>query len=195
MRKVIVTENVTLDGVMQAPGRPDEDTRDGFAHGGWALPFDDAVKAEEMGRGMAGPGALLLGRRTYDDFYQVWPQRRDNLFTGFLNRVPKYVASRSSTEALHWQNSTLVPGDATRGVAELKRQPGPDLTVLGSGELVAALTGAALVDVFVLLIHPQVLGSGRRLSPDGTLPARLDLASNVATSTGVIIVTYHVRSS
>lgn len=195
MRKVIVTENVTLDGVMQAPGRPDEDTRDGFTDGGWALPFDDRIKAETMGRGMAEAGALLLGRRTYEDFYRVWPQRRDNPFTEFLNGAQKYVASRSLTGSLSWQNSTLVPGDATHAVAELKQQPGPDLAVLGSGELVAALTSAALVDVFVLLIHPLVLGSGRRLFRGGTLPARLDLASTVATPTGVIIATYDVRHS
>lgn len=195
MRKVIVTESVTLDGVMQAPGRPEEDTRDGFSHGGWALPYDDKVKAEAMGRGMAGAGALLLGHRTYADFYRVWPQRRDNPFTGFLNSVPKYVASRSFAGPMPWQNSTLLPGDAVRAVAGLKRQPGPDLTVLGSGELVAALTSAALVDVFVLLIHPLVLGTGRRLFPSGTPPAQLELASTVATSTGVIIATYHARSS
>ena len=195
MRKVIVTENVTLDGVMQAPGRPDEDTRDGFAYGGWALRYDDSVKAEAMGRGMAGAGALLLGRRTYADFYQVWPRRRDNPFTGFLNDVPKYVASRTLTEPLPWQNSTLLPGDAASAVTGLKQQHGPDLAVLGSGELVAALTRAVLVDVFVLLIHPLVLGGGRRLFPGGTPPARLELASSVTTSTGVMIATYHVRDS
>lgn len=195
MRKVIVTENVTLDGVMQAPGRPDEDARDGFTHGGWALPFDDKVKAEEMGRGLAGAGALLLGRRTYEDFYQVWPQRRDNPFTEFLNGVQKYVASRSFSGTLPWENSTLMPGDAAHAVAELKQQPGPDLAVLGSGDLVAALNNAALVDVFVLLIHPLVLGSGRRLFPGGTLPTQLDLASTVVTATGVIIATYDVRRS
>jgi len=195
MRTVTVIENVTLDGVMQAPGRPDEDTRDGFAHGGWALPYDDSVKGEAMGRGMAGAGALLLGRRTYADFYQVWPRRRDNPFTGFLNGVPKYVASRTLTEPLPWQNSTLLPGDAVSAVTALKQQRGPDLAVLGSGELVAALTRAVLVDVFVLLIHPLVLGRGRRLFPGGTPPARLELAGSVTTSTGVMIATYHVRRS
>jgi len=126
----------------------------------------------------------------------VWPRRRDNPFTGFLNGVPKYVASQTLTEPLPWQNSTLLPGDAVSAVAGLKQQRGPDLAVLGSGELVAALTGAALVDVFVLLIHPLVLGTGRRLFPGGTPPAHLELASCVTTRAGVIIASYkHGNSS
>lgn len=193
MRKVTVIENVTLDGVMQAPGRSDEDTRDGFAHGGWALPYDDKVKAEAMGRGMAGAGALLLGRRTYQDFHQVWPHRTDNPFTGFLNGTQKYVASRTLSEPLPWGNSTLLAGDAVRAVAGLKQQPGPDLAVLGSGELVAALTRASLVDVFVLLVHPLLLGTGRHLFPGGTRPAYLRLAAAVTTSTGVVIATYEAQ--
>jgi dihydrofolate reductase len=189
MGKVVVTENVTLDGVMQAPGRPDEDTRGGFTEGGWGLRYDDAARREVMGRGMASAEALLLGRRTYEDFHAVWPRRADNPFTGFLNGVRKYVVSRTLTEPLPWQNSTLLPGEAADTVASLKKEPGPDLAVLGSGQLVATLLRAGLVDELVLLIHPLVLGSGLRLFP-ADLSARLQLDECTETSTGVIIATY-----
>jgi len=190
MRRVVVTTSVTLDGVMQAPGRADEDVRGGFEHGGWALPYDDEVKAKAMGSGMAQTGAMLFGRRTYDDFYGVWPHRTGNPFTGFLNSVQKYVASRTLTEPLRWQNSTLLKGDAADSVAALKQQPGPDIAVIGSGELARSLALRGLVDEYVLLIHPLVLGSGRRLFNEGTPPARLRLISSVSTGTGVIIATY-----
>lgn len=192
MRKLTVTANVTLDGVMQAPGRPDEDTRGGFTHGGWALPDSDRARAEAMGRGMAPAGAMLFGRRTYEDFYRVWPGRTGNPFTGFLNGVTKYVASRTLTGPLPWPNSTVLRGDAAETVATLKQQPGPDLAVIGSGELVASLARHGLVDEYVLLIHPLVLGTGRRLFPRGTPPARLRLAGSEATGSGVVIATYHV---
>jgi dihydrofolate reductase len=117
---------------------------------------------------MAQTGAMLLGRRTYEDFYRVWPHRTDNPFTEFLNGVQKYVASRTLTEPLAWQNSTLLPGDAADAVTTLKHQPGPDLVVIGSSDLVASLARAALVDEYLLLIHPLILGIGRRLFPDGT---------------------------
>lgn len=193
MCNITVIENVTLDGVMQAPGRSDEDTRGGFSHGGWALPYDDKIKAEAMGRGMAGAGGLLLGRRTYEDFHQVWPHRTGNPFTGFLNNAKKYVASRTLSEPLPWENSTLLADDAVCAVARLKQQPGPDLAVLGSGELVSALTRANLVDVFVLLMHPLVLGTGRHLFPDGIRPAYLKLGTAVTTTTGVVIATYDAQ--
>jgi dihydrofolate reductase len=195
MRRVVVTTNVTLDGVMQAPGRADEDVRGGFEHGGWALPYDDEVKAKAMGRGMSQTGAMLFGRRTYEDFYSVWPHRTDNPFTGFLNSIQKYVASRTLTEPLPWQNSTLLKGDAADSVAALKQQPGPDLAVIGSGELARSLARRGLVDEYVLLIHPLVFGSGRRLFNEGTPPARLRLISSVSTGTGVIIATYRPELS
>ena len=196
MRRVVVTTNVTLDGVMQAPGRADEDVRGGFSYGGWALAYDDPIKAEAMGRGMAQTGAMLLGRRTYEDFYRVWPQRTDNNpFTGFLNGVQKYVASRTLTEPLPWQNSTLLKGEAADAVAALKQQPGPDLAVIGSGELTRSLARRGLVDEYVLLIHPLVFGSGRRLFNEATPTPRLRLVSSVATSTGVIIATYQPELS
>jgi dihydrofolate reductase len=190
MRKVVVTTNVTLDGVMQAPGRPDEDVRGGFTHGGWALPYDDEIKAAAMGRGMAQAGVMLFGRRTYEDFFSVWPHRTGNPFTEFMNSAQKYVASRTLTGPLPWENSTLLDGDAADAVAKIKDEPGPDLAVIGSGVLAQSLAHRGLVDEYVLLIHPLVLGSGRRLFPDGAPPAHMRLAGSVPTNAGVIIATY-----
>jgi dihydrofolate reductase len=191
MSKVVVTNSLTLDGVMQAPGRPDEDRRGGFEHGGWAGPYQDPVMAEEMGKGMAKAGPLLIGRRTYEDFYSVWPNRKDpNPFTEVLNNAQKYVASTTLEEPLPWINSTLLKGDAAETVARLKEQPGKDIALLGSGELVRSLMRANLVDEFVLLIHPLILGSGRRLFPDDGPFAPLQLVDSVTTTKGVVIATY-----
>ncbi len=187
MSKVVVFTNLTLDGVMQAPGRPDEDRRGGFEHGGWATPYATMEAAEES---MANTGALLLGRRTYEDFYTVWPNRTDNPFTAVLNNTQKYVASTTLSEPLSWSNSTLLKGDAAEAVASLKEEPGKDLVVLGSGELVQSLMRRNLVDAYVLLIHPLVLGSGRRLFPDGGAVAALRLVDTKTTTTGVVIATY-----
>ena len=189
MRRVTVTEHLTLDGVMQAPGRPDEDTRGGFEHGGWAIPGNDEVMATVMGEGMARGGSLLLGRRTYEDFYGFWPHQKDNPFTDVLNDIEKFVASRTLTEPLSWNNSTLLEGDAADAVKELKEQPGEDIGVLGSGELVQSLIRHQLVDEYLLMIHPLVLGSGRRLFPDG-VHSSLRLVDSVTTTTGVVIATY-----
>src|SRR5437667_2328674 len=187
MSKVVVFTNLTLDGVMQAPGRPDEDRRGGFEHGGWATPYATMEAAEES---MANTGALLLGRRTYEDFYAVWPNRTDNPFTAVLNNTQKYVASTTLSEPLSWTNSTLLKGDAAEAVARLKEEPGKDLVVLGSGELAQSLMRANLIDEYVLLIHPLVLGSGRRLFPDGSAFATLRLVGAKTTNTGVVIATY-----
>jgi dihydrofolate reductase len=189
MSRLVVVNNLTLDGVMQAPARPDEDRRGGFEHGGWALPYGDAVMAERMGRNMAQGGALLLGRRTYEDFYRVWPSRTGNPYTEVLNNTRKYVASATLAEPLPWRNSTLLAGDAAGAVAALKQQPGQDLVILGSGGLVRSLMPRGLIDEYVLLIHPLVLGSGQRLFPEGA-SAALRLADSVTTTTGVIIATY-----
>jgi dihydrofolate reductase len=188
--KVTIVEFVTLDGVMQAPGRPDEDTRDGFVHGGWGGPYNDHVMAAEMGKRMArSTGALLFGRRTYEDFYKVWPNRKDgNPFTDVLNRTKKYVASRTLTEPLPWVNSALLPGDAVDAVAELKRRGDEDLGILGSGELVKSLMRRNLIDEYLLLIHPLVLGTGRRLFGDAEVS--LELVECVPTTKGVLIATY-----
>ena len=192
MGKVVVVNNITLDGVMQAPARPDEDTRGGFTHGGWAIPYTDAVMGQMMGERMAQPGSLLLGRRTYMDFYAVWPNRTDNPFTPVLNATQKYVASTTLAEPLPWSNSTLLKGDVAEAVARLKEQPAQNLGILGSGTLIQTLIRHNLIDEFVLLIHPLVLGTGRRLFPDGVAPATLRLVNAVPTTTGVIIATYQL---
>ena len=193
MRKVVVFTSLTLDGVMQAPGRPDEDTRGGFEHGGWALPYNDEVMGKVLAENMAGAGPLVLGRRTYEDFYGFWPKQTGNPFTEVLDSTRKYVASTTLAEPLPWSNSTLLEGDAADAVAGLKQQPGEDLTVLGSGELVQSLRRRDLVDEYVLLIHPLVLGTGRRLFPDGGGLATLRLTGSTATTTGVLIATYLAR--
>jgi dihydrofolate reductase len=192
MGKLVVVNHMTLDGVMQAPARADEDIRGGFAHGGWATANNDEVMAATLGRRMAeggsGSGGLLLGRRTYEDFYAVWPSRTGDPVSDLLNRTPKYVVSRTLTEPLPWSNSFLIAGDPTEAVAELK-QALAGLTILGSGELIATLMAADLIDEYLLLIHPLVFGTGRRLFPEG-VHASLRLSDSVITTTGVIIATY-----
>jgi dihydrofolate reductase len=190
MARVVVTEHLTLDGVMQAPGRADEDDRGGFEHGGWGLPYGDQVMGEVLGAGMARDGAILLGRRTYEDFAGFWPRQKDNPFTPLLNRRRKYVASTTLTEPLPWSNSTLLDGDAADAVAELKRRLDGDLSVLGSGELVQSLMRRDLIDEYLLMIHPLVLGSGRRLFTDSGAFAALRLVDSRTTTTGVVIATY-----
>jgi dihydrofolate reductase len=190
MRNVSVFNNVTLDGVMQAPAGKNEDTRGGFERGGWALPYDDAVKGQVAGEGMAKGGDLLFGRRTWQHMFKAWHGRTDNPFTEVLDRSRKYVASRSLKEPLEWENSTLLNGDAADAVAQLKQTPGNDLTILGSGELIRALMRRDLIDQFILLIHPLVLGSGRRLFADDGTAATFRLARSVPTTTGVVIATY-----
>jgi dihydrofolate reductase len=190
MRRVVVVESVSLDGVMQAPGRADEDRRGGFDRGGWAQPYNDEVMGNFMGARMAEGGDLLLGRRTYEDFAGFWPQQTDNPFTPVLNSRQKLVASRTLRQPLPWVNSTLLEGDAAESVAELKRQSGKNLAVLGSGDLVQSLMRNNLVDEYLLLIHPLVLGSGRRLFTDGSAFAALRLVDSTITTTGVVIATY-----
>lgn len=190
MSKIVVFNSVTLDGVMQAPGDQDEDRRDGFERGGWAVSYYDELIGKVAAEGMAQAGPLLLGRRTYEKFYSYWPHQTDgNPFTDVLNNSQKYVVSRTLTEPLPWQNSTLLT-DATAGVRELRNRPGKDVTVLGSGELLQTLMRHKLVDRYVLLIHPIVVGSGHRLfTGEGTF-ATLRLVDSVTTTTGVIIATY-----
>ena len=190
MRNLMVLNNLTLDGVMQAPGRPDEDIRGGFPHGGWAGPYNDAVKAQTMGEGMSQGADLLFGRRTYEDFFKAWHGRTDNPFTAVLDNSRKYVASRTLAEPLPWQNSTLLAGDAADAVARLKQEPGLDLLVMGSGVLVESLMRRGLVDRYMLLIHPLVLGTGRCLFTHDGVTTKLRLVKSVPTTTGVIIATY-----
>ena len=190
MSRLVVNENLTLDGVMHSPAGPDEDRRDGFEHGGWAPPYFDQVMGDVAAEGMAKGGAMLFGRRTFEQFASFWStQPDDNPFAAVLNDRQKYVASRTLEEPLSWRNSTLLQGDAMEAVAELKEQP-DDLVVLGSGELVGSLMRAGLVDEYVLLIHPLVLGSGRRLFPDGGASTALRLVDTKTTTTGVVIATY-----
>jgi len=176
---------------MQAPGRPDEDLRGGFAHGGWARPYGDSVMGSAMAERMARGGALLLGRRTYEDFAAFWPnQTDDNPYTKVLDDSQKYVASTTLAEPLPWRNSALLKGDAAEAVARLKALPGQDLVVLGSGELVRSLMQRNLVDEYVLLIYPLVLGQGRRLFTDVGASVALRLVDTKTTTTGVVIATY-----
>jgi dihydrofolate reductase len=191
MSRLVVNENLTLDGVMQSPAAPDEDRRGGFEDGGWAPPYLDQVMGDWAAEGMAKGGAMLFGRRTFEQFASFWStQPDDNPFAAVLNNRQKYVASTTLEEPLSWSNSTLLRGDAMEAVAELKEQPDNDLVVLGSGELVQSLMRANLVDEYVLLIHPLVLGTGRRLFSDGGSSADLRLVDTKTTTTGVVIATY-----
>lgn len=186
---ISVVNHVSLDGVMQAPARPDEDPRDGFAHGGWAIPGNDEVMGREMGRRMAsGGGAMLLGRRTYEDFAQVWPAQPDSPYAQKLEATPKYVVSSTLSEPLPWANSHVLRGPLGPAVRAAHEREG-DLGVLGSGELIAGLMAEDLVDEWLVLIHPVVLGSGRRLFGGG-VPARLTLADTLVTGSGVIMASY-----
>ena len=189
MSRVVVINHLTLDGVMQAPGRPDEDTRDGFTHGGWSVPNVDEVMNAALGARMAASGGLLLGRRSYEDMLSYW-NTQESPFKDALNNAPKHVASRTLREPLRWPNSTLLEGDVADAVAELKERPGKDLGIMGSGELIQSLIPRGLIDEYLLMIHPLVLGSGRRLFPDGSPAAALRLADSVTTTTGVVIATY-----
>lgn len=189
MAAVTVFQSITLDGVMQAPGRADEDTRGGFRHGGWADGYQDDVSMAYAAESMARPGALLFGRRSYDDMLSFWTSIGPNPFVDVLVDSTKYVASHSNDTVLAYPNSRLLAGDAATEVAALKDRIEDDLTVMGSGELVRALHGAGLIDTYVLQIHPVVLGSGTRLFGDGD---RVDmrLTRSMATTTGVIIAEY-----
>jgi dihydrofolate reductase len=190
MAKITVINHLTLDGVMQAPGRPDEDTRGGFEHGGWAGANNDEVMGRVLGEHMTG-GPLLLGRRTYEDFYGFWPTQTDSPFREALDNVEKHVASTTLSEPLPWINSTLLEGDLPNAVARLKELSDRDIAVLGSGELIRSLLPHDLLDEYLLLIHPLVLGTGRRLFPDdGYALGALRLLDSVTTTTGVMIGTY-----
>jgi dihydrofolate reductase len=195
MGRIVTFTHVTLDGVMQAPGRPDEDTRGEFGFGGWEVRYADEVMAGVAAQGMATGSALLLGRRTYEDFHGFWPnQPQPNPFTDVLNRSQKYVASRTLSEPLPWENSTLLKGDAGESVADLKASSERDLVVLGSGDLIETLMRHDLIDEYTVLIHPLVLGTGRRLFDDDAPAATLRLVDSKITTTGVIVAIYRPDS-
>jgi dihydrofolate reductase len=191
MRKLLVLNHLTLDGVMQAPARPDEDRRGRFEHGGWAPPHIDPAMMETIAKDMGGE--LLLGRLTYEDLFSVWAGRTDNPFSPMLDNNQKYVASRSQ-RVLPWQNSTLLSGDAADSVARLKEQPGKDLLVMGSGDLLQTLMRHGLVDEYLLMIHPVVLGQGRRLFSDEGRRSKLTLVNAITTPKGVLISTYRTAA-
>jgi len=191
MRKLIVSTFLTLDGVMQGPGGPGEDDSGGFAHGGWSVNYWDDQMGEVMGAAMSEPFDLLLGRKTYDIFASYWPDAPEDQGGKPLNDATKYVASRSRP-TLSWDTSVLIEGDAAEGVAALKQTDGPELQVHGSADLIQTLLRNNLVDEFRLWVFPVVLGSGKRLFADGTIPSGLRLVDNVVSSTGVVIGTYEL---
>jgi dihydrofolate reductase len=188
MGKVIVMNHVTVDGVMQGPGRPDEDTRDGFRRGGWAIPGGDEAMLTRMGERMGGDRAFLFGRRTYDQLLASW-NAQGGPFKDSLNNTRKYVASSNPAAKLGWPNSTLLHGDVPGAVAGLKENTGPNLVIMGSGVLIGSLMAADLIDEYLLMIHPLVLGTGRRLFGGGAY-ASLRLVDSMTTRTGVLIATY-----
>ena len=187
MRKIIVLEHITLDGVIQAAGGPDEDRSDGFPYGGWMSPYADEIIGTALRRQMNMPFDLLVGRKTFDIWASFWPQHADE-WPG-VNTATKYVASNTMTSH-EWQPSVFLNGDVAEKVAKIKRQPGPDLHVWGSGNLLQTLIKHDLVDTFWLMIFPITLGVGKRLFVDGTIPAAFKLTESMVGSTGVIVVNY-----
>jgi dihydrofolate reductase len=188
MRKLIVTTFLTLDGVMQAPGGPGEDDG-GFAFGGWSVNYWDDVMGQTMDAFMGEPFDLVLGRKTYDIFAAYWPNAPEEAGGKPLNDATKYVASRSRP-TLEWSKSVLIEGDVAQGIAMLKREDGPELQVHGSGNLIQTLMRHGLVDQYRLWVFPLLVGSGKRLFADGTVPRALKLVDSTVSTTGVVIGTY-----
>jgi dihydrofolate reductase len=192
MRKVIADEWMTLDGVIQAPGQADEDTTGGFQHGGWHVGYFDDIAQRRVVESVVKAGGFLLGRRTYEIFAAHWPNasEEEQVLAEPLNTKPKYVASRTLTEPLAWQNSRVLQGDVAEAVATLKQEDGEDLHVIGSSELVQTLVERDLVDEFRVMIDPVVVGGGKRLFRDDGGLRPLRLVDSQVTTTGVIIATY-----
>ncbi|WP_436774437.1 dihydrofolate reductase family protein [Yinghuangia sp. YIM S09857] len=190
MRKLVVTAFMSLDGVVQGPGGPDEDREGGFDQGGWAAPFFDEATIARMAEFVQRLDALLLGRKTYDIFASSWPLAEDDDPIGSrLNAVPKYVASRTASE-LTWRNSALLEGDVADAVRKLKEEDGGEIQVHGSGDLVQTLLAHDLVDEFQVLTFPVLVGSGKRLFGGGTVPGTLGLTGSTVSDTGIVISTY-----
>ena len=187
MRKIVVLEHISLDGVIQAPGGPDEDPSGGFAYGGWIAPYSDPVLGTALRRQMNLPFDLLLGRKTFDIWAPYWPHHGD-AWPG-VNAATKYVASNTRTSGA-WQPSVFLSGDIAAKVAQIKQQPGLDLHVWGSGNLLQTLIKHDLVDAFWLMIYPVTLGPGKRLFADGALPMAFKVTECIVTSSGVIVVNY-----
>jgi dihydrofolate reductase len=188
--QLVVINHITLDGVMQAPGRPDEDTRGGFSHGGWALPRNDDIMHQAVGLRMGKPDrGLLLGRRSYEDLLTSW-NAQGGPYKDALNTAPKYVTSSNPATKLDWPNSTLLHGDIPAAVADLKQRSTGDLVIMGSGQLIRSLLPHGLIDEYLLMIHPLLLGSGQRLfEHDGHL-AEMRLVDSVTSTRGVVLATY-----
>jgi dihydrofolate reductase len=190
MRELVVGTFLTVDGVMQAPGGPDEDREGGFEHGGWSFNYWDDVMGQLIVESTLQAGALLLGRKTYEIFAAHWPRvGGDDPVAAKLNSVPKYVASRTLDEVT-WNNSTLIEGDVAEAVAKLKEEPGAEIQVTGSGELIQTLMEHDLVDEYRLWTFPIVVGQGKRLFAGGTIPGALKLVDTKTSTTGVAIHTY-----
>jgi len=192
MRKVIVYEWMTLDGVVQAPGEPGEDKSDGFEHGGWHMPYFDDISRNWAVENLNAAGGFLLGRRTYESFAEHWPHasEHEKVIARPLNTQPKYVASTTLTEPLAWQNSTLLQGDLGEAVLALKQEKGKDLYVLGSTELVRTLIEHDLVDEYRVMIDPLIVGGGKRIFHGDGMLRPLRLIDSQVTTTGAIIATY-----
>jgi dihydrofolate reductase len=190
VRKLVVIEFLSVDGVMQGLGSPDEDTEGGFAHGGWGTQFGDEVLGADAAQGLATTDAYLFGRKTYEKMAAFWPNvPGDDPFAAHLNATPKYVASRT-LRSLEWRSSALIEGDVATAVTELKQKPGNNIAVLGSGHLVQTLIKNDLVDEYRLFVHPILLGGGKRLFRDDPRARRLRLVESKATPTGSLILTY-----
>jgi dihydrofolate reductase len=189
MRPLVVSTFLTLDGVMQAPGGPEEDEAGGFGHGGWSAGYWDEATSARMGEVMGSPFDLLLGRKTYEIFAAYWPVNPDTPGAEQLNGARKYVASRT-LDSVAWNNSTLLEGDVAEAVAKLKEEDGPEIQVHGSADLLQTLLEHDLVDEFRIMIFPVVLGTGKRLFGEGAVPAGLSLVESSTSTTGVVMATY-----
>jgi dihydrofolate reductase len=191
MRKLTAITHVTLDGIMQSPGGFDEDPRNGFAHGGWSMPFGDDIGHQAIGEIMSGEFDLLLGRRTYEIFAAYWPYARDNFIAKAFNKATKYVVTRS-LDQLGWENSQRIDGEVVDEIRRLKASAGPALHIWGSGELLQTLIAADLVDEYRMWVYPLVLGEGKRLFENGVPPRGLALVETRSTSDGVLLNTYRL---
>lgn len=189
MRKIIAITHVTLDGVMQAPGGPQEDTQNGFTYGGWAMPFGDKISGQAIAEIIAGEFDMLLGRRTYEIFAGYWPHQGNNRIAKAFNKATKYVVTRSLKQ-LDWKNSQRIDGKVVDEVRKLKRSSGPELHIWGSGKLLQTLIAADLLDEYRLWVFPIVLGKGKRLFENGVPPRRLSLVATRSTPRGVLLNTY-----
>jgi dihydrofolate reductase len=187
MRKVIVLEHISIDGVIQAPGGRKEDPSDGFAYGGWAGPYSDEIVGTALRKQMNSSFDLLLGRKTFDIWEPFWPKHADEWPA--VNTVTKYVASNTRTSS-EWQPSVFLNGNIAEKIAKLKQEQGPDLHVWGSGDLLQTLIKHDLIDIFWLMIYPITLGAGKRLFADGTIPAAFKVTETVVGSNGVIVMSY-----